>query len=206
MEQSYRPDRDLRDATVSISSTTTSAGHVGGTTLVDTVLTQGNDYWNNMAVVILSGNSIGQIRRISDFDAASDTVTVDTAFASQIASGTKYNIVAQHTSTGTASTDAGVRQVLEVSVTSAANAGAVTLATVTTQPCDIESIIVHANAAQTTDLTSCPVTGAAGVITFIDAAIATQANLNATDKQVSYSGYPAGFVRLAATKRIVRRL
>lgn len=96
MEQSYRPDKDLRDATVVISSTTTSDGNGGGTTLIDTALTQGNDYWNNMAVVILSGSSLGQIRRISDFTAVDDTITVDTAFASQIASGTKYNIIAQH--------------------------------------------------------------------------------------------------------------
>lgn len=207
MEQSYRPDKDLRDATVVISSTTTSAGNAGGTTLVDTVLTQGNDYWNNMAVVILSGNSIGQIRRISDFTSADDTITVDTAFASQIASGTKYNIVAQHTSTGSgmASTDAGVRQVIEVSVTSAANAGAVTLATVSTQPCMIESIVIHADAAQTTDLTSCPITGgASGVITFISAGIATQANLSATSEQVSWTGTGStGPVRLPVAATIV---
>lgn len=94
MEQAYRPDKDLRDALVIISSTTTALGT--NLTLTDSVLTEGDDYWNNMAVVILSGNSKGQTRRISDFDAASDTVTVDTAFASVIASGTKYNIVAQH--------------------------------------------------------------------------------------------------------------
>lgn len=103
MEQDYRPSKDLRDAIVVISSTTTSDGAGDGTTLIDTVLTQGNDYWNNMAVVILSGSSIGQVRRISDFTAASDTILVDTAFASQIASGTKYNIIGQYLSSSSTS-------------------------------------------------------------------------------------------------------
>jgi len=203
MEQAYRPAKDLRDATVIISSTTTSAGNVGGTTLIDTALTQAESYWVNMAVVILSGNSIGQIRRISAFTAASDTVTVDTAFATQIASGTKYNIVAQHLITGgtpIAATDIGVRQVFEKSITVAANAGATTVGTITTQACVIESIINHADAAQTADLTSCAITGgASGVITFIDAATAIRENLDAADKQVTRKGA----VRLAATKTIV---
>lgn len=90
-------------------------------------------------------------------------------------------------------------KVLEVSVTAAANAGVTTVATVTTQPCQIESIIVHADAAQTGDMTSCAVKGGASqVVTFISAATATQANLDAADKQVSWTGA----VRLAATKTI----
>lgn len=77
-------------------------------------------------------------------------------------------------------------QILVVSVTSAANAVAdTTLATVTTQPCIIEKVICRADAAQTADLTSCPIFGAAGkVITFISAVDAILANLNATSKQV----------------------
>ncbi len=203
MEQSYRPDKDLRDAIVIISSTTTSAGNVGGTTLVDTVLTQAESYWVNMAVVILSGSSIGQIRRISAFTAASDTVIVDTAFASQIASGTKYNIIAQHSpASGTpmTSTDVGVRQVFEKSITVAANAGATTVGTVTTQACIIKSIIIHADAAQTSDLKSCPVTGGTnGVVTFLDSGTATQTNLNAADKQVAW----VGAVRFVVNETIV---
>jgi hypothetical protein len=266
MEQDYRPSKDLRDSVVVISSTTTSAGNGGGTTLIDTALTQANDYWINMAVVILSGNSIGQIRRISVFTLASNTLTVDTAFASQISSGTKYNIVAQYTpasgsgdatlanqvliladtnkidsaslavsptagslarfiaSGGTAlgtqlpdskslydclsggvsavNTSVGRRQVFEKTITAAANSGSNTIGTVSTQSCVIESIIIHANAAQTANLTSCAVTGATGVITFIDAGVAIQSNLDATDKQLWWTGA----VRLAATKTIVTNL
>ncbi len=96
MEQDYRPSKDLRDAIVVISSTTTSAGAGDGTTLIDTALTQGNNYWKDAVVVILSGNSNGQNRRISAFTAASDTITVEIAFATQIASGTKYVILGQY--------------------------------------------------------------------------------------------------------------
>lgn len=97
-------------------------------------------------------------------------------------------------------TDIGVRQVFEKSITVAANAGATTVGTVTTQACVIESIIIHADAAQTTDLTTCAVTGAAGSVTFIPTSIATQANLDTADNQVS-TGIIS--VRLAATKTIV---
>jgi hypothetical protein len=49
-------------------------------------------------------------------------------------------------------------------------------------------------------MTSCGIFGGAGkVITFISAADAIQANLNAADKQIGWSGV----VRLAATKTIV---
>ena len=101
----------------------------------------------------------------------------------------------------------GNTQVLEVSVTSAANAGDVTLATITTQPCIIDSIIIHADTGQTADLTSCAVYGGGSkVLTFIDAVDAIQANLNAADKQVGWSASNAGNVRLAATRTIVMTL
>ncbi len=94
---------------------------------------------------------------------------------------------------------AGKTRILEVSVTIAANAAATTIATVTTQPCLIHSIIVHADAAQTADLTSLNVKGgASNVITFIDDGTGAYANLDAADKQVAWTGA----VRLAATKTI----
>lgn len=102
---------------------------------------------------------------------------------------------------------AGNTQILEVSVTSAANVGDVTLATITTQPCIIDSIIIHADAGQTGDLTSCAVYGGASkVITFIDSIDAIQANLNAADKQVAWLAANDGAVRLAATKTIIMTL
>lgn len=99
--------------------------------------------------------------------------------------------------------DVGVRQVFEKTITSAANAGAVTVGTINNAACMIESLVIHANAAQTADLTSCPVTGgASGIISFISALDATQANLNAADKQVVWTA-ATGPVRLALGKTIV---
>ncbi len=97
----------------------------------------------------------------------------------------------------------GATKILEVSVSSDSNVGAVTLATVTTQPCLIKLVVVHAVTAQTATLTSCAVTGgASNVITFLSNAVATLANLDAIDKQVSWTGA----VRLPATKTIVMTL
>ena len=80
-------------------------------------------------------------------------------------------------------------QMLEVSVTSAANALDTVLATGTIQPCIVESVIIRADAPQTVDLTSCPIKGCAGkLVTFINAGNATQPNLDAISKQVEWSG------------------
>lgn len=90
-------------------------------------------------------------------------------------------------------------RILEVSVTAAANAGITAIATITDQPCQIESIVTHADAAQTANMTTCAVKGGVGqVVEFIGVADATQANLDAEDKQVSWTGA----VRLAAGKII----
>lgn len=84
------------------------------------------------------------------------------------------------------STSLGVKQILQVSVTSAANAGDVALATVTAQPCLIETITVKADTASQTDLTSAAVKGGASkVITFLSSGIASVANLTAVDQQVT---------------------
>lgn len=100
-------------------------------------------------------------------------------------------------------TQAGARQIFQKTITSPANAGDVIVATITSQSCLIKSIVVKAVAAQTSSLTSAGVYGGASkVITFITATIASQANLNATDKQVAF-GSGDGPVELAATKTIV---
>ena len=93
----------------------------------------------------------------------------------------------------------GVTQVKEFSITAAANAGVTTVATITDQPCLIESIVLHSDGATTADLTSAAIEGgASSVIEFISAPDAIQANLDAADKQIGW----AGAVRLAATKTI----
>ena len=93
----------------------------------------------------------------------------------------------------------GVPQVIEVSITAALNAGLTTVATVTTQPCIITSIVLHADTAAHADMTTCAVEGGASqIVTFISTADAIEANLDAIDEQVSW----VGAVRLAATKTI----
>ena len=102
-----------------------------------------------------------------------------------------------------ASRGAGLVQIKSVTVTSAANAGDVTLATVTTQACEIESVVVQSNGATTADLTNVAVYGGAGkVVTFIGAAQGVRANIDAADKQVA----TLGPVALAATKTVVMTL
>lgn len=72
------------------SGTTTSSG--SSTTLVDTARTEANDYWNGKSVTILSGACAGETRTVLDFDSATDTVTVSSAFSATIASGVSYKI------------------------------------------------------------------------------------------------------------------
>ncbi len=140
------------------------------------------------------------VNTTDSLEAASDKIDlIDTAVdAILLDTGTDGVIVASRNAA--AQKEKGVAQIKEVSITSAANATNVTVATVTDQPCLIESIIIHADTAQTANMTTCAVYGgAANVITFISIADATQANLDAIDKQVSW----VGSVRLAATKTIV---
>jgi len=79
----------------------------------------------------------------------------------------------------------GRRQVIQTSVTAAANAGNTTLATVMTQPCLIESVSIRAKSAAPADMTTCAMNaGTANIVHLIVVGLATQANLNTIDKQV----------------------
>lgn len=71
-------------------SVTTGAGNIGGTTLVDATLTEPNDFWNGMAILIRTGTCAGELRRILDWDLATNTLTVNVAFSAQIALGIQY--------------------------------------------------------------------------------------------------------------------
>ena len=92
------------------------------------------------------------------------------------------------------------QQVFYIHVTSPANIGLVTLATVGGQAVMIDSVVEMARTAQPANLTTAAVLGgAAQVVTFISALLATNANLNAIDKQLGWTGT----VRLAVGKTIV---
>lgn len=89
-----------------------------------------------------------------------------------------------------ATTDKGVTQTFEKAVISAANAGAdTTLATIASGSVIVTKVVVFAVAAQTGDMTNATVKGgAAKVLTFIAAADLVQADVDAEDKQVAWSG------------------
>lgn len=149
--------------------------------------------------------------RMAELDAANIPADIDTLLARLTALRAGYldNLSAGAVALASVLTAARggymdfMPRVLVVSVTAAANAGITIVATVATQPVVIDSIVLHANAAQTVDLTSAAVQGGVGqVVTFISAAEAAAANLNAADKQVGW----VGAVRLAVGKTIVVNL
>lgn len=71
--------------------TATSNGAVGGTTIINTAHTEADDYWNGCSVTMLTGTCAGETQLITDFDAATDTLTVD-AFTAQIDAADTYKI------------------------------------------------------------------------------------------------------------------
>ena len=79
-------DRELEGLTLS------SDGNDGGTTIVDTALTQRDDFWNEAMVVITSGAYAGQRRIVSDFVASTDTLTVRNAFGGKILSAVTFSL------------------------------------------------------------------------------------------------------------------
>ena len=84
---------------------------------------------------------------------------------------------------------AGKTQIKTTAVTSAADAGDVTMATTTTQPCMLKSVVVHSDGATTVDLTNITVKcGASKVVTIIDAVSGVKANIDAQDEQVAWDG------------------
>jgi len=70
---------------------TGSATSGSTTTLIDTTnLTQADDYWNWGVVTFTSGNNDGSSRKILDFDAASDKLTLDYALDNAVVVGDAY--------------------------------------------------------------------------------------------------------------------
>ena len=78
------------DAAYEKDSAVTSVGTT--TTIVDTALVEANDYWNGAMVVIKTGKNAGSSTVVTDFDAASDTLTVSPALPKAFVVGDKYHI------------------------------------------------------------------------------------------------------------------
>jgi len=73
----------------------TGTSDAGGstTTMVDAALTQGDDYWNDMVILFTSGAIVGQSRLITDFVAATDTLSFEPAVAASVGAGFTYEIL-----------------------------------------------------------------------------------------------------------------
>lgn len=52
-----------------------------------------NDFYNDMAIVLISGTGAGQVRKISDYNGSSKVATVDTAWATNPDNTTTYIIL-----------------------------------------------------------------------------------------------------------------
>lgn len=92
MKQYYHLFKAVKDGIVLKEGITTSNGNAGGTTLIDSTLTEPDSYWSG-TVVILDGANRNQKRDISSFTQLTNTVTVGSAFDAQILSGVKYQII-----------------------------------------------------------------------------------------------------------------
>ena len=82
-----------KECICSILSASTSAGAADGSTVIDTERTEGADYWKNMTLLIMGGSYRGQARKISGFNAVTDTYTVTPVFGGQILSRVRYAIL-----------------------------------------------------------------------------------------------------------------
>lgn len=80
-------------------------GAIGGTadsgsttTTVDSERTEADDYWNNAYILFTSGPNDGLSRKITDFNATTDTITHE-SFPSPVAAGHTYLLSARPAST-----------------------------------------------------------------------------------------------------------
>lgn len=76
-----------------VEATGTADAGSDADTLVDAALTQANDYWNGMVLLMLTGNNAGLSRPITDFVAATDSAEIRPAFPNAIAAGDVYVIL-----------------------------------------------------------------------------------------------------------------
>jgi len=73
--------------------TTRTADSGTTSTMIDAALTEASSYWNGMVLFFTSGPNTGLAKRITNFSASSDEITVDSAFPSAIAAGHNYLIL-----------------------------------------------------------------------------------------------------------------
>lgn len=81
------------DSTYQKTTEATSDGASDGTTIINTVHDEADDFWNGALVTLIDEehNEL-ESRYVTDFTASSDTLTFATAFTSQILDGVRYQI------------------------------------------------------------------------------------------------------------------
>lgn len=85
--EQYLDNANLTDDTTGTASGTADSGTT--TTTVDAERTEANDYWNGYYIKFTSGSNFGRERLITDFDAATDTITHN-AFPNAVAVDDTY--------------------------------------------------------------------------------------------------------------------
>jgi len=68
------------------------AGSGTTTTIVDTSLTEIDDYWNGAMILFTNGDHIDMARNVTDFDAATDTLTFTPALPANVVNGDAYRL------------------------------------------------------------------------------------------------------------------
>ncbi len=85
--------QDASEEIIKAVSGTADAGS-STTTIVDAERTEADtDYWAGSLVLMTGGPNVGQARRISAFNATTDTITVANAFTQAVAAGNTYIIL-----------------------------------------------------------------------------------------------------------------
>ena len=91
------------------------------TTLVDDVLSDTDDYYNGWILRIVDGTNAGEERTVTDYDGATHTVTVDSAFSSAIDNTSKYVLTSLRAQVGSVITEAADTGATSIKVRNATN-------------------------------------------------------------------------------------
>lgn len=85
--------KDLGSDGATPTTQTADSGTVS--TVVDAALTEANDYWNGAVIEWLTGANAGLFSTVEDFDAATDTLTLEEDLAAAVAAGHTYRLYLQ---------------------------------------------------------------------------------------------------------------
>lgn len=96
---------DISDAIVSKTGTVSLTG---STTVFRTDLTEVDDFWIDLQIVMRTGSNAGQSRRISDFANTNGVITVDSAFTNNVTLNDTFIVIGRFTSPASALTPSSI--------------------------------------------------------------------------------------------------